>query len=115
MTVNSEFAFLIGLRLSLNLPNVRQEREESECRSPGSPRCKSATGEADPGTAARACPESDSCPLGEGKEEDFKLIECLKLEERACKTATGGSASRHFPPGGPKPGKKPNRRTCQTK
>jgi hypothetical protein len=46
-----------------------------------------ATEQADPGTAARDCPESDSCPLGEGKkeEEDFKLIECVKLEERAGK------------------------------
>ena len=46
-----------------------------------------ATEQADPGTAARDCPESDSCPLGEGKrkEEAFKLIECVKLEERAGK------------------------------
>ena len=29
MIVNAEFAFLIGVRLSLNLPNVRQEREKS--------------------------------------------------------------------------------------
>jgi hypothetical protein len=34
--------------------------------------------------------------LGEGKkEEDFELIECVKLD------------SRHFPPGGPNPAKKP--------
>ena len=81
MTVNTAFAFLIGVRLSLNLPNARQEREKSQCRSPGSPRCKSPTGEADPRKAARDCPESDSCPLGEGQEkEDLKLIDCVKLE-----------------------------------
>jgi len=46
-----------------------------------------ATEQADPGTAARDCPESDSRPLGEGKKEEeaFKLIECVKLEERAGK------------------------------
>jgi len=46
-----------------------------------------ATEQADPGTATRDCPESDSCPLGEGKKEEeaFKLIECVKLEERAGK------------------------------
>ena len=86
MTVNTVFAFWIGVRLSLNLPNVRQEREKSQCRSPGSPRCKSATGEADPGKAAKDCPESDSCPLGEGKKEEaVKLIDCVKLDDRAGK------------------------------
>ncbi len=29
INVNREFAFLIGVRLSLNLSNVRQEREKS--------------------------------------------------------------------------------------
>jgi len=70
MNVNAEFAFLMGLRLSLNLPHVRQEREESKCRSVGSLGRESATGEADPGTTAEDCPERYSCPMGEDKEKE---------------------------------------------
>ena len=73
MVVNAEFAFWVGVRLSLNLPNVRQEREKPKCCSLGSPGRKSATAEAEPGTAAGNRAKSDSCPLGENKEEAFKL------------------------------------------
>lgn len=77
MIVNTRFDFLVEVRLSLNLANVRQQREKSQRSGPGSLRRKSATGEIDPGTAASDRQEGDSCPLVKGsqeQEEDLKLI-----------------------------------------
>jgi hypothetical protein len=69
---------------------------------------QSATGEADPGAAARDCPEVDSCPLGEGKKEkDFKLIDCAKPAKRAGKGRHEHPILTIFRRGEPNPAKKP--------